>query len=101
MKIQVQTKHNLNKEDSKQKLLKEMPLLQEQYKEELKDLIIEWKDDYKFETNFKIMGMLFKGDGELQDNNLISNLTLPGAAALFHIRIKKALEDKLSSLLTS
>jgi hypothetical protein len=100
MKIQIETKHNLNQEDAKQKLLNEMSLMQNEYKRDLKDLVIEWKDDYSFITSFKVMGMKFEGDGKLENNNLISNLTLPAAAMLFHTKIKKALEDKLSSLLS-
>lgn len=98
-KIEVRTKHDLTKEDVKNKLLVELPVIQEKYKENLKDLTINWQDDTKFITEFSIMGMKFKGNGEILENELLSILELRGAAELFYKRIQNALEFKLNEIL--
>jgi len=98
-KIEIRTKHNLNKEETKNKLLIEVPLLQEKYKNELKNLVIDWQDDTKFTTEFSVMGMKFKGNGEILEKELISILELRGAAELFYKRIQNAIEFKLNEIL--
>ena len=98
--IEVRTKHNLTKEAAKSKLLTELPLIEEKYKENLKNLTVNWQDDTKFTTEFSIMGMKFKGRGEILDNELLSILELRGAAELFYKRIQNALEFKLNEILS-
>ena len=98
-KIEVITKHGLTKEGVKNKLLIELPIIQEKYKENLKDLIVNWQDDTKFTTEFSIMGMKFKGNGEILEGELLSVLELRGAAELFYKRIQNALEFKLNEIL--
>lgn len=99
MIIEIKTKHNLGKEGAKNKLITEIPIIQEKYSSELKNLIINWSDQDNFNADFSVMGVKFKGSGTILENELISRLELGGAAKLFHNRIKQALEIKLSQIL--
>lgn len=100
MIIEVKTRHNLGKESAKNKLINEIPIIQEKYSEQLKNLIINWVDQDNFNTEFSVMGVKFKGSGIILENELVSKLELTGAAKLFHNRIKQALESKLSQILS-
>lgn len=98
MNIQVKTPHKITQEEVKLRLLDGATDIQNQYKE-VQDLNIKW-EGYNFTLKFKVMGVQFEGNGQILEEELISNLELKGIAKLFSKRIKNGMETKLNQILS-
>ena len=98
-KLEVRVPHGLNPAEVRRRLDEALVKAREQPAEAVGEINAQWEDEDRLRFMLMVMGMKFDGQLEIQMEELLVQLELPGAAALFSGRIREGIQERLGGLI--
>jgi hypothetical protein len=98
-KLEVRVPHGLDPAEVRRRLDEALVKAREQPAEAVGEINAQWEDEDRLRFMLMVMGMKFDGQLEIQVEELLVQLELPGAAALFSGRIREGIQERLGGLI--
>lgn len=96
--LEVRVPHSLGQDEVKRRLDEALVRAKTDYAEAVGEIRAEWIGDDTMRFDLAVAGMKFDGSLEIQVEELLVKLDLPGAALLFKGRIREGIQERLGGL---
>jgi putative polyhydroxyalkanoate system protein len=96
--MEIQVKHQLNKDEVKKRLLNLADELKKKYGDQLKNYSEQWNGN-KVDIAFKMMGFNINGILEILDDKVVMSGKVPMMLKAFQSQVEDAIYDTLNNLL--
>jgi hypothetical protein len=99
--LEVRVPHDLGQVEMRRRIDAALVRAREQYADSVGPIHAEWAGEDRMLVNVEVMGMKFDGSIEVQVEELVVLLELPGMASLFAGRIREGIQERLGGLIGS
>lgn len=97
--IEVRVPHSLEPAEVRRRLDAAVSKARSEYADKVGAIDASWKDADRLTLALDVMGMNIDSEVEIQAQELVVRLQVPGMAGLFAGRIKSGIEERLGGLL--
>ena len=94
----IQIEHTLPKDEAKRRIEQLIERYQEEYKDQVQDLTVEWKDD-KAHLRLTAKGYSSAGNLEVTDNTVLLDFYVPFLLQVFSKKIKSTIQHTIEESL--
>jgi len=97
--LEVRVPHSLEADEVRRRLDEAIVRAREDYADKVGAIEAAWNGDDRLQLMLTVMGMQIASDVEIQVEELVVRLQVPGMAALFAGQIRNGIQERLGGLL--
>lgn len=99
--IEVRIPHTLGRDEVRRRLDTAVVRARDEYAAVVGDIDASWEGEDRLRVLLSVSGMTFDGTVDIQVEELVVAVQVPGMAALFSRRIREGIEERLGGLIGS